>query len=171
MSRSGYVDSDDCNGFELGRWRSSVRRAIRGKRGQQALREILDALDAMPVKELAAESLITEEGEFCTLGVLGKARGVDIETLDPDDPDQVAAAFNIAPAMAREIVYENDEYIYGYEYKHIEICGPVRWGWPDFGKHIQTVRIDIDPNEVAHRRWQHMRNWVQGHLVKLEVVK
>ena len=29
--------------------------------------------------------------------------------MDPEDPDSVAATFGIAPALAREIVWENDE--------------------------------------------------------------
>jgi hypothetical protein len=32
-----------------------------------------------------------------------------MKALDPEDSDAVAAAFGIAPAMAREIEYENDE--------------------------------------------------------------
>ena len=33
--------------------------------------------------------------------------------LDPEEPDQVAAAFNIAPQLAQEIVYENDDFFHG----------------------------------------------------------
>jgi hypothetical protein len=41
MSRSGY--SDDCDGWALIRWRGAVNSAIKGRRGQQALREIVAA--------------------------------------------------------------------------------------------------------------------------------
>lgn len=37
MSRSGYTDEDDI--WAMIRWRGAVTSAIRGKRGQQALRE------------------------------------------------------------------------------------------------------------------------------------
>jgi hypothetical protein len=47
MSRSGY--SDDHSEWDLIRWRGAVASAIRGKRGQAFLRELLVALDAMPV--------------------------------------------------------------------------------------------------------------------------
>lgn len=107
MSRSGY--SDDCDGWELICWRGAVNSAIRGKRGQRTLHEILAALDAMPVKALAAESLVTADGQCCTLGVLGAQRGIALDELDPEDPDGVAQAFGIAPALAKEIVFENDE--------------------------------------------------------------
>lgn len=105
MSRSNY--SDECE--YLGLYRASVDRAIAGRRGQSALRETLEALDAMPVKELVAESLVTSAGEFCTLGALGHKRGLDMSNLDPNEPHDVAKAFRIAQSLASEIVYENDE--------------------------------------------------------------
>ena len=76
MSRSGY--SDDCDGAELNLWRGAVNSAIKGKRGQAFIAEAIQSLDAMPKKELIAESLReTASGEFCTLGVVGNARGMD----------------------------------------------------------------------------------------------
>ncbi len=108
MSRSGYVD--DCDDpLELGRWRGRVASAIRGRRGQAFLRELRDALDAMPEKQLIADELQTEDGEVCAIGCLGAARGIDMSNLDPEDSDQVAATFGIAEVLAKEIVYENDE--------------------------------------------------------------
>lgn len=53
------------------------------------------------------------EGDVCALGALGRVRGLDMSGLDPDDPDGVAAAFDIAAPLAREIVYMNDEGHYG----------------------------------------------------------
>jgi hypothetical protein len=163
MSRSGYTDDcGDDDPLAMGRWRGAVNSAIRGKRGQQTLSEILAALDAMPVKALAAESLVTEEGEFCTLGVLGAQRGIALDKLDPEDPDGVAEAFGIAPAMVREIVYMNDEQIDGYEWRHVEICGPVRPNWPEWGSHTKSVRVEL--NDAPARRWKYMRKWVADHL-------
>ena len=137
MSRSGY--SDDCSGWDLVCWRGAVNSALKGKRGQKALREIRDALEAMPVKELAAESLVTAEGQFCTLGALGSARGMPLEQLCPDDPEGVAEKFGIATAMVREIVYENDE------------CGP----WLPYPK-----------KETPANRWRRMRSWVDAHILE-----
>lgn len=107
MSRSGYSDDGE-DGWALICYRGAVNSAIKGRRGQKLFIELAAALDAMPEKELISEALVVS-GEFCTLGVLGCARGVDIKNLDPDDADAVAAAFDIAPALAREIVFENDE--------------------------------------------------------------
>jgi len=111
MSRSGY--SEDLDDWDLIRWRGQVASAIRGKRGQKLLKDLLAALDAMPEKELIAEELEAEDGAVCALGCLGKARGLNMSNLDPEDPDQVAVAFDIAPQLAQEIVYENDEGRYG----------------------------------------------------------
>lgn len=106
MSRSGY--SDDCGGWDLICWRGAVKSALKGKRGQAFLIELRDALDAMPDKRLIADSL-QAEGEFCTIGVVGAKRGVDMAALDPDDREAVGEAFGISPAMASEIVFMNDE--------------------------------------------------------------
>lgn len=152
MSRSGYVDDFD-DPLAHGRWRQAVSRAITGKRGQAMLRDLITALDAMPEKELAADSLVTADGEYCTLGVLGKARGLDLTKLDPEDSEQVAEAFGIARAMACEIVYENDEQGFRYE----ERPWVKRW-WSD---HPPTYRVEETPEE----RWQRMRAWAVENLV------
>jgi hypothetical protein len=41
--------------------------------------------------------------------VVGAARGINLEALDPDEPELVGKAFNIATQLAREIVFVNDE--------------------------------------------------------------
>lgn len=108
MSRSGYTEDCDDTWAYI-HWRGAVASAIGGKRGQAALREIAAALDAMPVKELAAESLVTTDGMCCTLGALGRARGMDMSAIDPEDLKAVAKSFGIAEAMAAEIMHLNDE--------------------------------------------------------------
>lgn len=105
MSRSGY--SEDCENLWL--WRGAVERAIHGKRGQAFLREMADALDAMPEKVLIAGELINEDGECCAIGAVCKARGTDVSQIYYDDPNEVAKSIGVARAMAAEIAYENDE--------------------------------------------------------------
>lgn len=110
MSRSGYDDYDgDYDQWADIRYRGAVASAIRGKRGQKLLQDIADALDAMPEKRLIAYDLVDGQGQYCTLGVIGAARGIPLATIDPEDAETVAKTFGIAPALAREIVYENDE--------------------------------------------------------------
>lgn len=107
MSRSGY--SDDLDNWSMIKWRGQVASAIRGARGQKCLIDMLAALDSMPVKELVTSELEDEYGNVCALGALGKTRGMNLSLLDPEEPEAVAAAFNIAPQLAQEIVFENDE--------------------------------------------------------------
>jgi hypothetical protein len=107
MSRSGYSDDYD-DQWGLICWRGAVASAIRGKRGQAFLREMLAAMDALPEKKLIKGDL-EADGAVCAIGSVGRARGVDMSGLDPEDREKVAATFGIAPAMAAEIVYENDE--------------------------------------------------------------
>lgn len=107
MGRSGYTDDFDDN-FALIRWRGAVKKAINGKRGQAFLREMLAALDAMPEKRLIRDAL-HEDGEVCAIGAPGRARGIDMSKLDPEEPDQIAKAFGISRALVCEIEFTNDD--------------------------------------------------------------
>lgn len=162
MSRSNY--SDDCEDqWSMIRWRGAVNAAIKGKRGQALLRELRDALDAMPDKSLIANKLAAD-GEYCALGVLGAKRGVDMSKLDPDEYDAVAQVFDIAPALAREIVFENDEQFDCHRWVQVTLVGPPRQWSPDYGRHVREIMV-ADENAPA-RRWQHMRNWVEENIIK-----
>ena len=112
MSRSGYSEDGDYEYFPL--YRGQVANAIRGKRGQQFLRDLIDALDALPEKVLIAGRLQeTETGCVCALGAVGLKRGVALAPLEPfaEDADNVPVAkvFNIAVQLACEVQWENDE--------------------------------------------------------------
>lgn len=160
MSRSGYTD--DCEDqWDLIRWRGAVASATRGARGQAMLRELLTALDAMPIKELIAGEL-QADGEFCALGVLGASRGKDLIGIDPYDRETVAAEFDIAEALAAEVMHINDESIADEEYVDVQICGPMRPNYPDWGHHTRSKRVAIP--DVGARRWRHMRAWVASQI-------
>jgi hypothetical protein len=109
MSRSGYTDDfGDDDPLAFGRYRRAVQLATTGRRGQQFFKDLLVAMDTMPEKRLIANEL-EAHGGVCAIGALGRARGMDMSNLDPDCPERVAPAFNIAESLAREIVWENDE--------------------------------------------------------------
>lgn len=154
MSRSGY--SDDCDSWALIRWRGAVASAIRGKRGQAFLSEVLAALDAMPVRELAADSLANHAGQFCTLGAVGAARGVELAKLEEQDRDVIAAAFGIPEALAAEIMFENDE---RERRVYVERHGPPRPGYDPYG-----IGWDVR-DATGAERWARMRKWVADQIV------
>lgn len=107
MSRAGY--SEDIDGWQLIKWRGAVASAIRGRRGQAFLREMRAALDALPGKRLIDRDLV-RGGEVCAIGAVGLGRReVNLPGLDPEDHDMLATAFGISGALAREVMYENDE--------------------------------------------------------------
>lgn len=135
MSRSGYTDDNDDN-WLLIRWRGAVTSAIRGKKGQAFLSELLAALDAMPEKALIAQSFAVE-GAYCTLGVVCASRGVSMPHIDPDDWEADARqlardALKIPDALAAEIMYHNDE-----------------GSWS---------------KETPEGRWSRMREWVADNI-------
>lgn len=94
-------------------YRGAVASAIRGKRGQALLRDLAQALDDLPIKELTSNVLIADDGTACALGCLGKKRGIDIEKLDPEDADAIAVVFGVNDKLIREIEFINDDW--GYE--------------------------------------------------------
>lgn len=105
MSRSDY--SDDCE--YLGLWRANVEKTISGKRGQEFLKDLVSALEAMPQKRLI-RGAIEENGEVCAIGAVGLQRKVDFDDLDPDEYDHVAKVFRISSMLVREVAYINDEH-------------------------------------------------------------
>jgi hypothetical protein len=166
MSRSGYTDDDGDDPLAHGRWRAAVRSSLQGKRGQAMLKELAEALDAMPDKRLYPGSFATPEGEFCTLGVLGAKRGTKMDDLGDEDycePSLVGSRFGIAPAMAAEIMYMNDEYAVDvWKWVEVEICGPVNPYDHRNRYHKRSMRVHNDNH--PQERWQRMRDWVDTNL-------
>lgn len=132
MSRSGY--SEDCDGWALIRWRGAVASAVRGKRGQAFLKEMLAALDELPEKQLIPGKFVADDG-VCALGSVGVKRGIaGIRDIDPYDRKTVSDILGIAPALAAEIMYINDD------------AAPY---WR---------------SETSERRWERVRDWVAERL-------
>lgn len=144
MSRHGYSDDGDFDHWASIRWRGQVASAFRGARGQAFLREAIQALEELPERKLAPGSFAEPGSDgaqnFCTLGAVGRKRGLDMRRLqemaeDEDDASADAgAAFGIARAMAAEIMFYNDE------------CGP--------------------RNETDEQRWSRMHRWLNRELIE-----
>lgn len=165
MSRSGYTDDIEDNWQHI-MWRGRVASSIRGKRGQSMLRDLLDALDAMTEKKLYSNNFATADGEFCTLGVLGAVRGIKMDDLgdaeEGCDERLVAQRFDVAAPLVQEIMWMNDEMVDDYKFVDVEICGPVRPYYPEYGRHYKTISIHDDT--APEKRWLVMRNWIAKQL-------
>ena len=134
MSRSGYTDDCEHTGA-LNLYRANVDRSILSKRGQAFLREMVAALDAMPVKELVAEEIVRDSEHVCAMGAVALARGLNVSELEVDDGEAVGRTFGISRVLACEIAYENDE----------------RGAW-------------TGTKETPAERWTRMRKWASDQL-------
>ena len=116
MSRSGYTEDID-DYWPYIKWRGQVTSALRGKRGQRFLRDLITALDAMPEKKLVAGTLSNESG-CCAMGAVARYRGVSVDDLTPDDEDddgvteEAGRRLDIAGQLAREVAFINDEGVF-----------------------------------------------------------
>lgn len=158
MSRHGYIEFDGDDSLQEGRWRGALTAAIRGKRGQAFFQELIDALDAMPVKEISAHSFV-QGGEVCALGAVALKRGIDVSEFERSEDEEeweheidhtaLANKFGIAECLAREVMFENDD------------CD--QWHWEDDGSVCEGVRHGETrkhrTNELPAERWQRMRDW------------
>ena len=142
MSR--YCDSDDYDWepWMEGQAAGAKRSAIRGRRGQQLLRDLIAGLDALPVPELAAGALEDPEtGCVCALGAVRLQRGAEAVPLqfDPDDPDidwrHLAKPFDISETLAHAVISENE---------------------------YSSKRND---EQSRRHRWRSVRAWAVGNLL------
>lgn len=115
-------------------YRGAIKSAIKGKRGQAFLKELINSLEALPEKKLIEDEL-EQDGMYCAIGSVGASRGIDMSNIDTYDSDEIAKIFGIAPSLVREIEWINDEHIYA-------------------GK-------DEDEDE---ERWKKVYNWAKANL-------
>ena len=121
MSRSEY--SNDCDIWDLIRWRGAVTSALRGKRGQAFLREMETALLELPKKELVEGDFANQNG-VCALGSVALRRKVKSGVTHEEAMKQIvkewpqeseecgdiaSSRLGIARAMAKEIMFLNDD--------------------------------------------------------------
>ena len=140
MSRSGYSYYGEAIG---NLYRANVERSLAGKRGQKYLRKLIEALDAMEVKELHAihpdDDGLFEENNVCkpcTLGAVALREGWE-------DPTNISASYheglgkrlNVPSMLIAEVEWENDE------------------GGPQWYR-----------SESPEERWARMRAWAVRHL-------
>lgn len=110
-------------------WQQAVKNAIRGKRGQAILRELRNALLALPNSRLI-EGSVVKDGEVCAIGALAAYRltvgpvthdGSQLTSLveleeqfaewlnDEVGTVELGQSMGLTRALAWAISYENDE--------------------------------------------------------------
>lgn len=151
MSRSGYSDyGGDDNVWQSIKWGGQLKAGLFGRRAQEMLADLVNALDAMPVKELAWGTFQSHEEGVCALGCVAKARDIDVSDLNAKEYDeydsqwtaeQVAARLNIPFAVACHVMHVNDA---DYDDERFG-----RWG-PETAKEVKRRR---------EKRWKRVRQW------------
>jgi len=145
MGRLYYHDDDDeCPSLD-GLREGWVQNAIRGGRGQRFLRDLVDALDALPTPELSSGALEDPAtGCCCAFGAVRRLRGPEEVRLwfDPAEedrpPDDLAVPFDVSWALAWRVVQVNEE------------------------------RSCSNSEPDRRRRWADVRDWAVRHLNRVE---
>lgn len=139
MTRFGEGDYDDEYWMlAMGRWEANLKRAIRGRRGQRVLRELREALLALPERRLVKGDLATPEGEVCTVGALVAYKRARAEGLSITEAAKALAA-------------EDPEVWEGYERN------------PETGEY-EAVRV---VGGIVTFRWSHGEDQGQEHTVNM----
>lgn len=160
MSRSGY-DDDYGDVWQSIKWGGQLKAGLMGRRGQEMLADLVRALDAMPVKELAFGTFQSQEEGVCALGCVSAARGIDVTDLNSDEPEDrydayetakaIAARLNVPVAVACEVMHVNDDF---------DNPPWMRWNasTPMLGPTAEDVRKDRES------RWRSVRAWAVAQM-------
>lgn len=158
--RLNYSDEEDRPG-QFALWDANVRRSLKGRAGQKALRELHDAMIALPEKRLIANRLTDEDGGVCAVGAYAKAKGLDLERFDPEDEtDEVGVVAGMPRLVAWSVVAQNDlvnDVVWEVAY------GPLNRWEATYRGGIPLVR-DMTPEE----RYERILTWVVKQLERVE---
>lgn len=138
-------------------WRGNAKRELKGKRGQEFLRELLAALEALPDKRLI-EGEVAKDGAVCALGSLALKRRVDAG----EDPAAVVADLekvNVDPWEGECI----------WDWAERELKAPTHIAWlvpyenDDDGSTFDYVTFKKTP-VTPEMRYERMVAWVRARL-------
>jgi hypothetical protein len=116
-----------------GLWRSNVKRALAGKRGQAALRDLRDALLALPEKRLI-------EGALCTVGLSEKIEAMPVRI--PTPPDSLARTVDGLTDMTNWHRMSLIEFVEEHEDQPEGVCAIGAYVW------WQKVKAGMDPADA-----------------------
>lgn len=153
--RIGYSEDEDYPGqFEL--WQANCRRSLQGKAGQASLRELEQALLALPKKRLIANRLKDADGEVCALGALAEYKGREIPVSDADDFSEwedfgEMEDFGVQLGVPRLVAW-----------KVVELNDVVIDGRYDYSKSPRGEYVPCIPEE----RYEKVLAWVRKRLAR-----
>lgn len=167
--RISYSEDEDFPG-QFALWEANSRRSLAGKKGQAALRELEQALLALPEKKLIANKLQDAEGQVCALGALAKYKGRELAVLGSDEEDEwedydgfgqmeeVGVELGVPRLVAWRIVALNDIEIDGH---YEDVAGP-----PLYGYRLPGVFVAATPEE----RYEKVLAWVRNRIKQTGVI-
>lgn len=123
--------SDEYDGTEA-EWafhEANVRRALNGKHGQKNLREIEQALLAMPDKRLCEGALQEPDGLVCVIGAYGLWKGLELPKGGGDywSTIELGLKLGMTGTLTHEIASTNDaDYVETPEERYWRVLGWVR---------------------------------------------
>ncbi len=163
MSRipEGELDSTEAV-LAYGRQVSAFNRAVRGRAGQRALRMLRDALLALPEKKLCDE-VLSDGTNVCALGALcayehGKANNLgwaeataEFDAVDSEGwiADYVRDRFGMAVALSRDIMWNNDQGGFSWDYENDRPIPHEQWPEERYRQmlaYVESLIIDEQPS-------------------------
>jgi hypothetical protein len=169
MSRSCYSDDygDDFPG-QMELYRANVERSLRGYFGQQRLKELRDALLALPVKELHEDTFAAGSNEaprVCALGAWALAKCGDVEKAreliglaeDDEDTADVLKSHGWPRLVVMDAIYMNDDYRPVHEYFE----GPSQSPYAYYGGYRGVL---YTRQETPAERYERVLAWVERQI-------
>lgn len=154
MSRfpEGDMDSEWAE-LHQGRYEHNVKQALKGKRGQKILREMEEALLAMPEPKLIKNRFTTAKGECCAIGALVAHRFAPLWGV------------SFAEAAARLALEEDEDGFDEYEEADETMNQGLKAGLTQtLVWEIAYRNDDYGWNQTDEQRWEYMLGWVRRHL-------
>jgi hypothetical protein len=137
-------------------WEANLARHFSGREGQARLRELRDALLALPEKRLIPVRLADEGGQVCALGAMSLRRRLN-----------AGEGLDTALAAMTERVIEDEWGIDGWEAEQATIGEGLAMGCKM--PFIVAVSYENDlggPNETPEARYERVLAWVEKRILE-----
>lgn len=141
-------------------WEQSLRNAMNGRRGQQALRDLRDELLEMPVKELIGDSLSDGKG-VCTVGAFVIARRMKRDGVTREQAVKDLFEQEVADQWDPEFGFEDT-----YEIEQRTIACAVDVGLAKTLAVELAFTNDLFYKATPEERYQKVLAWVEKRIIE-----